>query len=397
MGVLRPNHSRVFFKYFKSAFAQIEAFNHQVPLFVGLSGGVDSAVLLHSLQSWLQHQGHPNPLCAIHVNHGLHAQNNALQGAAQVQCETMRLPCIVESVCVQPQPRKSIEHLARVARYTAFAKHCSENAILLLAHHGADQAETFLMHALRGGAVGALGAMHPIRREKNYWLVRPLLECAKEDIMHYADEQKLSWAEDATNADTTLSRNFIRHKVMPLLKKHFPSAEHQLGRSAVSCQQAHAELVVQAQTWIRQHCIQNIADKRLPLTAWRQLSLSMQDTVIRHWLAADYVSKERIYRQAMLRAMQQAGNDDYKRFDLRGKVCFVWNNWAFVYSKDALKSNPYNHSKQSESPYYTLENNPPLTSKQRKALYAAFKAKGILPWWRPTTHFVVDEEHILIG
>ena len=188
---------------------------------VGLSGGVDSVVLLHQLKD--------RPVSAIHVHHGLSPNADAWAGFCRALCRRWGVPLTVKRVSVRRAGR-GLEAAARDARYAAFKEIDAE--VIALAHNLDDQAETVLMNLLRGaGGRGASGMAERSRLgAKILW--RPLLGTSRTSIEKYAREKKLNWIEDESNADEALTRNFIRRAVGPLLEKKFPKWKESLGRAA---------------------------------------------------------------------------------------------------------------------------------------------------------------------
>ncbi|MCL2636166.1 MAG: TilS substrate-binding domain-containing protein, partial [Betaproteobacteria bacterium] len=129
---------------------------------------------------------------------------------------------------------------ARRARYAAFADLPAD--CLALAQHRGDQAETLFLNLLRGAGVLGAAAMPPERRHGHLRLWRPLLGETREAIEAYARANGLSWITDESNADTGLTRNFIRHRVLPVIARRFPAAEPALAQAAVHFAEA-AELL----------------------------------------------------------------------------------------------------------------------------------------------------------
>ena len=193
-------------------------------LAVGLSGGVDSTVLLHLLSRKREFS-----LEAIHVHHGLSPNADAWERFCRSLCSRLRVPLVVRRVKVR-KTGKGLEAAARQARYEALMK--SRAGVIALAHNLDDQAETVLMNLLRGsGARGASGMPERARRGgKTLW--RPLLAVPRSDIVRYAREQGLEWIEDESNADEKLTRNFLRRRIGPLLEQRFPRWKEALARAA---------------------------------------------------------------------------------------------------------------------------------------------------------------------
>jgi tRNA(Ile)-lysidine synthase len=188
---------------------------------VGLSGGVDSVVLLHQLKD--------RPVSAIHVHHGLSPNADAWAGFCRALCRRWGVPLTVKRVRVRRAGR-GLEAAARDARYDAFKEIDAE--VIALAHNLDDQAETVLMNLLRGaGARGASGMAERSRLGSKI-LLRPLLGTSREEIVAYAREHDLEWIEDESNADEALTRNFIRRTIGPLLEKKFPKWKESFGRAA---------------------------------------------------------------------------------------------------------------------------------------------------------------------
>src|SRR5690606_11245758 len=144
------------------------------PLLVGFSGGLDSTVLLHRLAR--DGEWRARGLRAIHVHHGLHAEADAWAAHCARACARLDVPLDIARVRVERDGGQGLEAAARRARHAAFAEVLGSGAILVLAHHRDDQAETFLLRALRASGVDGLAAMRAWRRFGDGWLWRPLLE-----------------------------------------------------------------------------------------------------------------------------------------------------------------------------------------------------------------------------
>lgn len=243
-------------------------------LCVGLSGGRDSVVLLHLLARL-------EPcfrLSALHVHHGLSPYADAWAGFCRQFCAGLAIPLAVEVVAVDPLSGLGLEAAAREARYEAFRR-CGADC-LLLAHHRDDQAETVLFNLLRGSGVAGAAGMPGERRLGSLRLLRPLLAVGREEIEAYAKENRLSWVDDQSNADTGFSRNFLRHAVMPRLTERFPSAATNLAAAAERFAEADELLAeLAAADWQRA-----AAGEALPMRALRALSAARLRNLLRHRL-----------------------------------------------------------------------------------------------------------------
>lgn len=180
---------------------------------VGLSGGIDSVVLLHILR-----QLDPAiALTAIHVNHNLSPNAATWSEFCQSFCAKLGVPLQIETINLKRLGGESLENTARKARQNILLQ--SPAAAIALAHHQNDQVETILSQLLRGSDLHNIGAMRAIneRRGKLFW--RPLLQISRIQIEEYAASFGLEYIVDESNLDTKFLRNFIRHDVLPLLKR----------------------------------------------------------------------------------------------------------------------------------------------------------------------------------
>jgi tRNA(Ile)-lysidine synthase len=200
-------------------------------LTVGLSGGVDSVVLLDALVALRAKHGFA--LRAVHVDHGLSPNAADWSGRCATLCAALDVPVSVVAVSVPRASGEGLEAAARAARYAVFRAQSAD--AVLLAHHADDQAETVLLQLLRGGGVAGLAAM-PLERmldaRTGLRLVRPLLRCSRAQIEAHARARGLTWVEDESNRDLALERNFLRHAVLPLLAKRYAGWREALGRVA---------------------------------------------------------------------------------------------------------------------------------------------------------------------
>lgn len=244
---------------------------------IGLSGGIDSVVLLHRLTELRAQLGFR--LRAVHIDHGIHPDSQTWAQFCESLCAQYNVPFRVGHAKINPA-NKGLEAAAREARYHFFAQ--STAHYLVLAHHADDLAETVLLAALRGGGCRALSAM-PILRpfaptQPHLQIWRPLLHTPKSALLHYAATHDLAYVEDPSNADTRFRRNFLRHHISPQLEKHLPHwREHLAATAQIAADEAAlideiAELdLTSVQT-----------DRRgLDLARWKALSSPRQRQVLR--------------------------------------------------------------------------------------------------------------------
>ncbi len=200
----------------------------QRPLLVGYSGGLDSTALLHLLAREPAHRG----LRAIHVHHGLQPEADAWADHCARTCAALGIGLEIVRVQVARDTGEGLEAAARRARMAAFAQALENDGVLALAHHRDDQAETFLLRALRASGSDGLGAMRPWRRFGPGWLWRPLLDLPRQALVDYARAHGLDWIEDPSNASDDHDRNYLRRRVLSLLRARWPQADAALSQAA---------------------------------------------------------------------------------------------------------------------------------------------------------------------
>ncbi|WAC44947.1 tRNA lysidine(34) synthetase TilS [Pseudomonas sp. SL4(2022)] len=252
---------------------------------IALSGGLDSTVLLHLLASLAQREALP-PLSAIHIHHGLQAVADAWPAHCRELCAALSVP--LQVVPVQVQPGASLERAARDARYAAFVACLAVGEVVLTAQHRDDQAETLLFRLLRGAGVQGLAGMPASRALGAGYLLRPLLDCSRAELLAYAQAHGLVWVDDPSNTDERFSRNYLRRQVLPRLSQRWPQAHNALARSAAHLREAqqlldelaeqdvHAAMVPGEFAWLPLPC--------LHLPTLRELSDARQRNALRYWL-----------------------------------------------------------------------------------------------------------------
>jgi tRNA(Ile)-lysidine synthase len=242
---------------------------------------MDSHVLLHLLASqrslWPQRD-----LAAIYVDHGLQADSSRWGEHCRRICRELAVPFQLLKVDARPQPGESPEAAARRARYAALSSQMAQETALLTAHHSDDQAETLLLQLLRGAGPHGLAAMPAAAPFGTGWLLRPLLAISRAEMVAYAEQHHLQWIDDASNTDKAFDRNYLRHRILPLLVERWPAAARNLTRSARLCAEAAQWLDAEAAVDLAK--MTTTHGDVLSIAGLAQLSGLRQRNVVRHWL-----------------------------------------------------------------------------------------------------------------
>jgi tRNA(Ile)-lysidine synthase len=253
----------------------------ETPVLVGFSGGLDSTVLLHLLAADADVRA--RGLRAVHVDHGLQPASADWARHCAAVCAGLDIPFEGRRAEIDRRTGLGPEAAARQARRAVFAETLRPGECLALAQHRDDQAETFLLRALRASGPDGLAAMRPWRAFGPGWLWRPLLQTPRSALRDYALARSLRWVEDPSNADTALDRNFLRHRVLPLLRERWPQADAAFARAAGLAAEASELLATEDRALLGE--LGEETGDGLSIAALRALPTARRSRVLRHWVA----------------------------------------------------------------------------------------------------------------
>lgn len=282
-------------------------------ILLGLSGGLDSVVLLHLLHRLAPHYSWR--LSALHVHHGISPHAGDWSAFCLELCESLCVPCRIERVDITPLRDLGIEAAARKLRHAALSRQQAD--FIALAHHLDDQAETLLLQLLRGAGPKGAAAMPLLRQRSNSPAqLRPLLDVPRSDLLDYARRHDLRWVEDESNADDSYPRNYLRLRLLPLLEQRFPAYRETLGRSArhfAAAAELLDELAVQdAQGALHEDCLE--------VARLSELSAHRAKNLLRYYLQqSGAVMPQEVQLDVMLQQLCDARRD--------AAVHVVFGNW----------------------------------------------------------------------
>lgn len=276
----------------------------QSNLLLALSGGLDSIVLLHLLTKIKQTI--PFNLHAMHVHHGLSHNADYWARFCKDQCHLLHVD--LETVYVDVNVTKTgTEAAARKLRYEAlfsFKLNSSLPDFIVTAHHLDDQAETLLLQLFRGAGVKGLASMAMVDNRRR--LLRPLLNASRASILNYAVTNDLTWCEDESNLDCEYDRNFVRHKVLPLVRSRYSAIPTTLGRTAEHLAEAEYLLNTLASLDAKSLLIEN----SLCLRGLSQLDDRRIKNVLRWWFANNaLLMPSAVYLDEIARQLLHAKQD----------------------------------------------------------------------------------------
>jgi tRNA(Ile)-lysidine synthase len=254
---------------------------------VAYSGGRDSSALLHATLAVAADLG--LRVLALHVHHGLSANADAWLAHCEAQCRRWAargkpVEFASRRLAGRPARGESVEAWARRERYAALremAVVCGAS-LVLLAHHRQDQAETFLLQALRGAGVAGLAAMPQSAERDGISWMRPWLQRDAQEVAAYARRHRLRHVDDDSNADPRFARSRLRLAVWPALRREFAQADAALAAAATWAQEARQCAAALALIDLKQVA----SPQGLDLAAWAQLAPERRSNALRAWITA---------------------------------------------------------------------------------------------------------------
>lgn len=220
---------------------------------MGVSGGVDSTALLLAL--WMLREEFSLTLTVVHVNHGIRGEM-AKEDSKYVRklCDTYGISFFLfeeDIPALAKQQGKSEEEMGREYRYRCFYEVMDkvDGNKLAVAHHMEDQAETVLFHLVRGTNISGMRGMLPVNEK----LIRPLIDCRKEELEAWLKEEQIAWREDATNGENIYARNRLRNQVFPVLEELNTQAVQHICNLAGEMREQETFLESMVQAYLKEH------------------------------------------------------------------------------------------------------------------------------------------------
>lgn len=317
-------------------------FSKEDRLILAVSGGIDSMVLAHLLQSCKYDFG------LAHVNFGLRGtESDGDEEFVKIYAEQQCLPLYSKRIKCEEFESSSegVQAAARRLRYVWFEELQAEIDVkyILLAHQQSDQSETILHQFIRGGMLAALRGM----QDKRGIYVRPLLAFSREEIEHYAFSNDIKWREDSSNQSNKYTRNFIRHELLPTIKKINPDLDDSLSKRAV----LFGEIEHLVNENCKMHLEENIEHhlhKELLSCSWLE-QYPYKHVVMWHWLSSYSFTSSQIEGVIALLAAQSGSfidssshrilkDRDHLVLSEKGTTAFVeYSVFALPFSTNRLR------------------------------------------------------------
>ena len=256
-----------------------------------VSGGADSMALLFAL--YLLKEKLQITLSAAHYNHGLRGEESDRDEAfVRSFCDRFEIPLYCGHGQVTPGS-KGLEAAAREARYAFFETIPGKIAT---AHTADDNAETVLMHLVRGTGLKGLGGITPVRG----LVIRPMLGITRQEVLAFLEEYHVSFVTDSSNETDEFLRNRIRHRVMPLLREENPRLAENLSAMALSLRQD-------------EEALEALAGEELPpVSQLRELPAALQSRLLAAFLERSGVKEPQSAHIELAKSLVNSPNPSAK-------------------------------------------------------------------------------------
>lgn len=272
-------------------------------LLLAVSGGADSMALLAAI-ACLPEQERP-AFAVVHVHHHLREESDEELEMVQGYCAERSIPFYAKHWLAERHPVRNVEQAAREFRYSFFAEMLQrlQATHVLTAHHADDQLETILMRLVRGSTLQGMTGIARSRPFKGGKLVRPLLAFQKQELYAFCAEENIPYREDATNQETSFTRNRYRQLVVPLLKEENEQVTRHFSEFSDDLQ----DLLQVAQPMIARNFAQAFTKKEagwhLDLPAWREMAPALQRSVLSHFISVYWIAAGGTFQRNQMEAI----------------------------------------------------------------------------------------------
>lgn len=380
---------------------------HTPSLLLGLSGGIDSMVLLHALSTLSQQSS--ITLSAMYIHHGVSEHADDWAHFCESVCIQYDVPFFTQQLTIPETRRTSWEAEARRERYAAlFTQAAALSAVVVTAHHQDDQLETVLLQLKRGAGLKGLSGMSVIQQKQQGQLFRPLLSVSRSHIEAYAQYHKLSWVEDASNLDEQFDRNFLRQSILPLLTTRWPAMASTVARSAKHCAESQRLIDDACESFWPQVS----KNDKLMVSALLTFSYEWQKALVRHWFDTHSIAAPSEKRLEQVISACHASEDKQPRIKVGSHWVRRYDDMLWLCTEDTALVHTSQEVEKGQvlqlplnGQYVSVVNHDveilsvtygeyfhvvkPMTKPHSKRLSAWFKEWRIPPWLRSSVPLLI--------
>ena len=301
---------------------------------VAVSGGSDSILLLRILYELSNKYKYK--IRAIHINHNISSNSDEMEKHCIEVCSHYNIELITKNI--SETPKKNIEDNLRNQRYEAIFNSMQDSEALILGHHIDDQTETFFYRLFRGSSPIGLSCIKELSTRYKKIICRPLLSISKKTILDCCRSLKIKFVNDNTNNDNRFDRNYIRQKIIPVVKERWTSLNKVMTHN-ISLQNTYRKISIDYCNIIYDHIV---IDNKVDVNVLKSYPTYLYTIFLKYFISKIMNYELNKNELSNLCSLVLSNNNDYPKCILKNNKSIVrYNNLLYVVDE-------YTYNKNSE-------------------------------------------------
>ncbi len=290
---------------------------------VAVSGGSDSILLLKILNDLSNEYKYK--IRAIHINHNISNNSYEMEKYCIDACRRFNVEIIIKNISVIP--KKNIEDVLRNQRYEEIFKSIRDSEALILGHHMDDQIETFFYRLFRGSSPIGLSCIKELSTMYEKVICRPLLSISKKTILDCCNSLKIKFINDVTNHDNSFDRNYIRNKIIPVIKDRWASLNKVMSHN-ISLQNTYRNISIDYCTMIYDHIV---IDNKVDINVLKSYPVYVYTIFLKYFISKIINYELNKNELSNLLSLLFSDNNDYPKCILKNRKSIVrYNNFLYI-------------------------------------------------------------------
>ena len=298
---------------------------------LAISGGSDSLFLLRVIHE-LSNK-HKYNIRAIHVNHNFSPNSDYMQKYCLDACKDYGVEIVIKNLNCRVQ--SNIEDHLRDQRYREIFATMKDNEALVLGHHFDDQIETFFYRLFRGSSPIGLSSMREISERENITICRPLLSISKKTIEKHVEQERIKFIHDLTNNDISFDRNYIRKKIVPIIKERWPGL-NKVMKHNIMLQDSYKNITNDYCQVIFDHIVSN---KQADIKILKSYPKYLHGIFLKYFVSQNINYELNKSELSSILKLFHNDNNDYPKLILKNNSSIIRYNNFFYIVEDKIKNN----------------------------------------------------------
>lgn len=294
---------------------------------VAISGGSDSLLLLRIMHELSKEFDYC--IRAIHINHNVSDNSDEMEKCCIHMCRYWNIEIIIKNINVTA--KNNLEDTLRNQRYEKIFEAINEDEALVLGHHIDDQIETFFYRLFRGSSPIGLSCIKELSSRDEKIICRPFLSFSKKTILDYCNILQIEYVDDVTNYDVSFDRNYIRNKIIPIVKERWPSL-NKVMKHNISLQDTYKKISIDYCYSIYNHVVN---DNKININILKSYPTYLYTIFLKYFVSQtmNYELNKNELESSL--SLLLADNNDYPKCILKNKTSLVrYNNFLYLISEN---------------------------------------------------------------